>query len=182
MAIADNDQNKGGNQPLADSVDATPNVSEDQPEESTDYFAFRDPAVEESLSSSGNETAQAGHQRPNLDDEMETIDRKIVKKHFAPVLKQLKTKINPIHDAMKERERKYLTSMGIDTKCLDEANADEDHTETDSDSEGSETEVRFRARSKYDEMRTFLQEKQQISFMPHFALPETNGTHEDILE
>lgn len=174
-------ENEESDKALIDSTDITPKVSEDQPDESSDYFAFRDPAAENSLSTE-NEAPYDHNQRPNLDNELDTIDKKIVKKQFAPVLKQLKTAINPINDAMKERERKYLASVGVDTKRLDESSAEQINSESDSDSEGSEIEARIKARSKYDEMRSFLQDKQQISFLPNLPLPELSRANEDILE
>lgn len=179
----DNDADTEENATAIEGSDTKPKVSEEQPVENTDYFAFRDPANEESPPTSDNETALDGQSRKNVDDEIEQIDRKIVKKHFAPVLKQLKTKINPIQDEMRERERKYFTSIGVDTKRLDDIDAEKSSTDgSDSDSDGSEMEARIRARSKYDEMRSFLGEKQQISFLPSLPSPDVNRADEDILE
>lgn len=155
-------------------------VAEDHPDENADFFAFRDPADDVY----SNDLVEAEDKSVNLslEDDLEILDKKITKKHFAPVLKQLKTKINPINDAMKERERKYLLSKGMDPGKLGVEVGDDVDTDSGSDSDGSEMAARIKSRSKYDEMRSLLQEKQQISFIPNFQLPPVNLGDEEILE
>lgn len=157
--------------------------AEDTLEDNSDYFAFRYPDDDETTSDEAD--SQEETESYDLNDEIEIIDRKIVKKRFAPVLQQLKEKIHPINDAMKERERKYLTSMGMDLHILDADDLNsalaQDRNDTD-DSDDSEMEARIKSRSKYDEMRSFLEEKQQINFLPNLPLPQINLGDEDILE
>lgn len=157
--------------------------------ENNDYFALRDSSDE--FSSDDEDDAadkKASKGNYNVDEELANLDLKINKKYFAPVLKQLKTKIDPIKNDMNQRERRYLMSKGVDPEKLSKFSAkhsrvglaNSSHSDTDSDE--SKPKVP-RSKQNFDEMRKFLQQKQQFSLLPpsdNTTLPLT-GT-EDIIE
>lgn len=159
--------------------------------ENNEYFAFRD-SSEEYSSDDEDDTGdqKSGRKKYNyLDDELENLDLKINKRYFAPVLKQLKTKIDPIKDEMNQRERKYLMSKGVDPEKITKFNRKQINADvtssshSDSDSDISRPKVP-RSKKNYDEMRSFLQQKQQFSLLPSSgdaSLPTITGS-EEILE
>lgn len=117
----------------------------------------------------------------SVDDDSDNIDLKVSQKCFAPVLKQLKSIINPIKTEMKERELKYFMSKGLDPEKIIKFNEDEN----DQISEHlMENPIHYQLKSstdRYDENRSFLKEKQQIMLMPLNVLP-SSSRFEDILE
>lgn len=118
--------------------------------------------------------------RSNIDDEIRQIDAKVIKQHFKPVLRQLRDKIGPINKSMRDRERQFLKNQGIQ--------ADYEPTLNSDDSDDSETDSficrkriqQERKKNQYDEVRQFLQDKQQVSFLPPQGLIKM--INEDILE
>lgn len=167
-------------------------------EESGEYFAMRD--IKNTGDTDSDEDDNQNRRSNKWYDELDNIDMKVTRSFFAPVLKQLKTKIDPIKDEMKEREMKFLLSKGIDRERIlefdknndDDTTAQErnaEHSDCESDEDGSasdeiliksKTKSKYQA-SRYDEMRTFLEQKQQIQFLPLGNLPPLSGA-EDVLE
>lgn len=171
--------------------DAAVRKAEDIDDEG-DFFAIRDSEIESSDSDDdddddgdGDDEADDQKERKcgNFDDELESFDVKLTRSSFAPVLKQLKSKINPIKDAMKERELKFLMAKGIDReRILRQSSGNEIRAdESDSGSDDS-IETKPKRPNKYDQMRSELQEKQQISFLPSLVPPVKMVGDEDILE
>lgn len=169
-------------------------------EESGEYFAMRDIKNEEDTDSDADDNPT---NRPSTKwyDELDNIDVKVTRSFFAPVLKQLKTKIDPIKEEMREREMKFLLSKGVDREKIlefdknndrDDTSAEERSMGSDSESDDndgsasgeihnkSKTKSKYQA-NRYDEMRTFLEQKQQIQFLPLGNLPPLAGA-EDVLE
>ena len=175
-------------QPPADPL-SLPNSSDEEPqeeklirisaedaEENSDYFAIRDSSDESDDNTLDSEVKRCD------DDDLDAIDLKLSKKSFAPVLKQLKTKINPIKDAMKERERSYLKSKGIDPDKYDQQ---ADHLDDLSDGSGDElqTQRKLRTAKRYDDQRSFLEQKQQFCLLPMVPpVLDSAFVNEDILE
>lgn len=160
-------------------------IEENQDENTSDYFALRD--SDEDLSSSDDNENDKNYGRKkyaNYEDELDNLDLKISRTYFAPVLKQLKTKINPIKDSMKERELKFLMAKGVN--CSKIMNSEPIATKvntigSDSDSDVSIVMPRLKSKPNFDEMRSYLQQKQQFSLIPT-ALPAPSLGDEDILE
>lgn len=156
-------------------------------EDDKEYFAMRDMKNDEDSDSDGeNEKSK----RAKWSDELENIDIKVTRSFFAPVLKQLKTKIDPIKEEMKEREMKFLMSKGIDREKIIEFNRNEEAEDQNMDSDadsgsGSDNEpIKLKSKqrpNRYDEMRAYLEQKQPIGFMPLGDLPPPSGS-EEVLE
>ncbi|GAB0095149.1 hypothetical protein DMENIID0001_105020 [Sergentomyia squamirostris] len=132
----------------------------------------------------------------NLADyEYDRVNQKLIKSTFKPVLVQLRKRIHPLHDAMKERERKFMESQGKNLPedaddSTDSLNDEEDPTDSldERSSTGSLSDddlMSFRKRrprpQKYEENREFLQEKHQIGLFSTLPPPK-NILPEDILE
>lgn len=181
------------NEETSDSISSDPiesaikNENEEE-EENSDFFALRDSIEIISESEDEGDVAIGVKKRGNFDDELEQLDLKLSRTYFAPVLKQLKTKINPLADAMKERELKFLMAKGVD--CSRIVTAAEASTKgdapnvADNDSESDVPIVmpRSKPRNNYDEMRTFLQQKQQFAMIPPTLPPTHAPADEDVLE
>lgn len=137
-----------------------------------EFFAMRG---DDEYSDSDSENEEKS-KRFRTDDGLDEIDLKITRSMFAPVLKQLKVKIDPIKSEMKERELKFLLAKGMEHGKILEF--DENDDEIDSFSGENKPKP-----NRYDEMRSFLEQKQQFSFMQTnpFGLPNSCGD-EDILE
>lgn len=161
-------------------------------EECKEYFAMRDSKNEEDSDEGDHENENEG--KLKWYNELDDIDMKVTRSFFAPVLKQLKTKIDPIKEEMRERELKYLMSKGIDREKImkfdknDNASDEEHNNGSDSGSEEDSASNDFCIKTntkhkinRYDEMRAFLEQKQQIKFLPMGNLPPLSGS-EDVLE
>lgn len=118
--------------------------------------------------------------RSNIDDELRQIDAKVIKQHFKPVLRQLRDKIGPINKSMRDRERQFLKKQGIQAEDEAPSKSDSEDSETDSLSISRKRIQHDRKKNQYDEVRQFLQNKQQISFLPPPCLSKM--MNEDILE
>lgn len=154
-------------------------------DENEEYFAMRDNKISEDSESESEVDGKSN--KISWYSELDNIDMKVTRSFFAPVLKQLKTKIDPIKSEMKERELKFLMSKGIDREKIMDFDRNEDHDiyKSDSDSDANSNasnKIRSKSRSnRFDEMRSFLEQKQPISFLPlaHLPLPSSS---EDVLE
>lgn len=175
---------KSSDASVSDSKKRAKNHSGD---DNSDYFALRDSNEIMSESEAEDDNLFGHRKRGNFDDDLDNLDVKLSQKNFAPVLKQLKSKINPINDAMKERELKFLMAKGVDrdrivSPVVPTVKGDASVVDSDSDSDVSIVMPRSRPRKNYDEMRTFLQQKQQFAIIPP-TLPPINALgDEEILE
>ncbi|XP_055678234.1 uncharacterized protein LOC129786987 [Lutzomyia longipalpis] len=135
-------------------------------------------------SADGNWEQEAGGDFDLADYEYDRVNQKLIKSSFKPVLVQLRKRIHPLHDAMKERERKFLKSRGVDVPGDSDGDfSDSLEEESDVDSLGydEDSPQRKPRTSKYDENREFLEEKQRTGLF--FSLPPPqNLLSEDVLE
>lgn len=119
-------------------------------------------------------------------DEEDDVRVQLTKKFFKPVLMQLKEKIVPIGEDMKEREKKVLKEKGIEV-----VEDDMSVSLNDDNSDGSDDERErkiTRSRSKFNESRELLMSKQPFNIFgnqPSKPIPiksSFNGLREEILE
>lgn len=120
----------------------------------------------------------------NKADDILNVDTRITKTYFKPVLQQLKEKIDPISKSMKEKERKILKAKGFETD-LDEEVRNINYGSDEDDSSEDEMPKRRQSR-KYDDVRSFLESKEQFSLwgaggIP-VGLPNKSFVEEEILE
>lgn len=151
-------------------VKNTPNETENM-----EFFAMRgiqNSDNSDSESMDGEKPSKL--KRFRAEDGIDEFDLKITRSMFDPILKQLKDKIEPINTKMKERELKFLLAAGMDQETISEFNKNYETPEASALDPFAESSNRF------DEMRSFLQQKQQVTFMQPF-IPPTN-CNEDILE
>lgn len=157
-------------------------------DDNNEYFAMRDNKMDVN---SNSDDENISSNKVKWSDNLDNIDMKVTRSFFAPVLKQLKTKIDPIKEEMKERELKFLMSKGIEREKIIEFDKNEeisnqilssnDDTDSDSDSDFQQKPIQRKSQNRYNEMRTFLEQKQQIGFMPLGILPQPSAS-EDVLE
>lgn len=127
------------------------------------------------------ETEDKKGQEEKILDEDELINRKITKRNFKPVLLQLKQKIEPLADAMKERQAKVLRQKGIELHD-DESLADFELSGGDEDQEPQPFQrKKYNSSEKYNEMRQEMQQKQQFNFLA-LNLPRPQMMEEEFLE
>lgn len=144
-------------------------------EESHEYFGIN------TCEDTEDENTEGKYNVCSLQDDLFNIDNKVTRLCFAPVLKQLKSKIDPIKTEMKERELKYLISKGIDRNKIIEFDENE-ALEPNSDPMKALTKFQTKlSKDRYDETRKLLQQKQQMMFMSINDLPSQSSL-EDILE
>lgn len=146
--------------------------------ENTEFFAMRGIQDSDNSDSESMDGEISKLKRFRAEDGIDEFDLKITRSMFAPVLKQLKGKIDPINTEMKERELKFLLAAGMDQETISQFNKNDDDPEAialDPSAENSKPKP-----NRFDEMRSFLQQKQQVTFMQPF-FPSTN-CDEDILE
>lgn len=124
--------------------------------------------------------------RKHQDDEFESYDVQVARSFYAPVLKQLKNKIDPIKADMREREMKFLLAKGIDREKILNFDSDNSDDSNASDASGSsdvaQPKKRTNNQDRYAGMRALLENKQQFGFLPVTNLPTNFQTSEDILE
>lgn len=110
----------------------------------------------------------------SISERIEELDEKSKRKQFKPVLKQLKTAISEIDHTMREREKSYLETMGVDVDKFYNEESDDDMNDND-------TQENFSSKRSdmYNDVRKMLMEKKQVRLMP---LPTENLLSEDILE
>lgn len=120
------------------------------------------------------------------DYEYDRVNQKLIKSTFKPVLVQLRKRIHPLHDAMKEREKQFLQNRGVPLPDDSDGGGDfsdslDEKSNSESDEEDSLSQKHRTKPGKYEENREFLQEKQQIGLF--FSLPPPqNLLSEDVLE
>lgn len=183
----DSDETKGNSTIQCERIDQ--NVKTNIDEESKEYFGMRDVKNSDDTDTD-SESADERMSRSDWQTELDNIDMKVTRSFFAPVLKQLKTKIDPIKSEMKEREMKFLMAKGIDREQIIEFNKNEQiqvPCSSDSDSDSADIhDIKQKSKprpDRYNEMRTFLQQKQPIRIMPFAHLPPPPpSSSEDVLE
>ncbi|XP_055616792.1 uncharacterized protein LOC129762510 [Toxorhynchites rutilus septentrionalis] len=117
-------------------------------------------------------------------DDIDNINSKIVKRHFKPVLKQLRERIEPIGVEFKAREKRALMDKGIewDDKEQDECGkwcSYGSESENDDDPDRNLRKLQ-KSVQRYDEVRGFLAAKKQMNI---FGLkPMECVVNEDVLE
>lgn len=118
----------------------------------------------------------------NKIDDILNVDTRITKTYFKPVLQQLKEKIDPISKSMKEKERKILKAKGFETD-LDEEVRNINYGSDEDDSSEDEMPKR-RQTKKYDDVRSFLESKEQFSLFGGLpvGLPNKSFVEEEIIE
>ncbi|XP_031639004.1 uncharacterized protein LOC116351090 isoform X2 [Contarinia nasturtii] len=129
-----------------------------------------------------NEIIRRKNIPPSEQDECSCIDMEITRSSFAPVLKQLKMKILPIQTKMKERELKFLLSKGMDREKILNFDKKEDILlcETSTTSTDNFKSKLKPSHDRFEEMRSFLQQKPSVISIPPNNLPLNN--YEDIIE
>lgn len=143
--------------------------------ENMEFFAMRGIQDIDDSDSDNMDGENCKLKRLRAEDGIDEFDLKITRSMFAPILKQLKDKIDPINTKMKERELKFLLAAGIDQQTISEFNKNDEIPEATALDENLKPKP-----NRFDEMRSFLQQKQQVTFMQPF-FPPTN-CDEDILE
>lgn len=146
-----------------------------------DFFAFINNDINDENSQNEKE------EMIDNSNQIYDVDEKLTKKKFKPVLKQLRSKIDPIRQEMLEKERKILESKGIDVNKFlsDEIEKSDDTGSNDSDGSFEELEKERKKKNKkdnYKEMRQFLAEKDAINVFKLQLLPTEKTLSEDILE
>lgn len=109
-------------------------------------------------------------------DEFNSDDTNITRLSFAPVLRQLKHKIDPIKAEMKERELKFLMSKGIDRGRIIEFDQNDD---SQNGVFAQRNNKRTNLHDRYTETRSFLQQKHTL-FLPLANLPLPSNSEEII--
>lgn len=117
-------------------------------------------------------------------DDLDNLNSKIAKRHFKPVLKQLRERIEPIGVEFKAREKRALKDKGIEVEDVEQDECKK-LTSYGSDSDDEETDERNNRKfqnsvRRYDEVRGFLAAKGQMNI---FGLkPTASVVNEDVLE
>uniref|UniRef100_A0A1Q3FAB5 Uncharacterized protein n=1 Tax=Culex tarsalis TaxID=7177 RepID=A0A1Q3FAB5_CULTA len=134
-----------------------------------------------------------GDERPPLDELENNIDSKIAKRHFRPVLQQLRERIEPIGVEFREREKRALQDKGIRFEEETEAVPARNTLYSSSDSEQEEEEEKRgkagrkdkkfqRSVERYDEVRGFLAAKQQMNIFGMMPAVGASVMEEEVLE
>jgi hypothetical protein len=120
-------------------------------------------------------------------EDLENVNSKVAKRYFQPVLKQLKQKIEPLGEAMKERERKVLKAKGIEVVEASDLKGSLRDNDYSSESDGSECSSDRKMQRKmkksdnrYSEVRDFLANKEQVNIFMMKPMPAV--VTEDVLE
>jgi hypothetical protein len=152
---------------------------DDEVEPQKDDFFYADPTTV-------NENVKVEPEKIEEDADEEDIQKQLTKKCFKPVLLQLKEKIVPIGQDMKEREKKVLKEKGIE---ITDDSFDKDIQIKDDNDSGSDDERErklARNRSKFDESRELLLSKKPFNIFGNQAsmpIPiKKTGFKEEILE
>lgn len=157
---------------------ANDSVSAGADEECKEFFALN-----EIKDDSVDEQAKIESRKQRADD-WETYDVQVTRSLYAPVLKQLKSKIDPINADMREREMKFLLAKGIDREQIlnfdSDASEASDGSGSSGPSSGGPRKRHASHQDRYAGMRTLLENKQQFCFLP--ANLPTSPPAEDILE
>lgn len=142
-------------------------------DENREYFGLRSCPQD---NESDNEIVDDKNGSDDWNDEINSNDMNITRLSFAPVLRQLKYKIDPIKAEMKERELKFLMLKGIDREKIIEFNQNDD-SQIDMFVK-NKNEVK-KLHDRYIETRSLLQKKQLLS-LPITGLPPPSNSEEII--
>lgn len=111
---------------------------------------------------SDSDTASDAQDTQSLDTELLELNEKIVKSQFRPVLRQLRDRLEPINDAMRQRERQFLAEKGIPMTDEDDRRLSESDSD-DAESNGKRNSIR---KDNYADMRQFMMDNKSMGFMP----------------
>lgn len=174
-----------------DPLPQLPPPSEQQPkvDPTPTYSAqYNPPQKDEFFAVDGNEALDSDGNEDRPPDELEHIDSRIVKRHFRPVLQQLRERIEPIGVEFRKREKRALQDKGIQLEEEEEREVPAKNTlysssESEDESVGAKRKDKKFQRSveRYDEVRGFLAAKQQMNIFG--MMPAAgNGMEEEVLE
>lgn len=175
-AEVDGEQCENADENVDKAVDR--NIDNTTYDENKEFFALKH------IQDADSDDEQAIEQtRKHVNDELESYDVQVTRSFYAPVLKQLKNKIDPIKADMREREMKFLLAKGIDRdKILNFDSDDSSASDVSGSSDFDQREKRTNNQDRYAGMRALLENKQQFSFLPVTNLPTDFQSSEDILE
>lgn len=156
-------------------------------EEDKEYFSIRDVSTcldtcIDNDSYSPSRVSRGQRSTLNYVDEIDINDVKRTRLSFAPVLKQLKLKIDPIKSQMKEREIAFLLSRGINRERIINFDKNEEtqvHLPDPDGMNNSKSQSKC-VNTRFEESRSFLQQKKFITIIP-LNIPRAFN-QEDILE
>uniref|UniRef100_A0A182I9J0 Uncharacterized protein n=2 Tax=Anopheles arabiensis TaxID=7173 RepID=A0A182I9J0_ANOAR len=137
----------------------------------------------------------AGTMLEQLQAEDELVAKRLMRKQFQPILRQLRERLVPVEQSFRERERAAMKRKGIVLPEADEvgppeleesmrkafANGETDDESTDSDGSAGTFRLKRRTQTRYDEDRDFLASKPQFSLLA-VTLPTGVQMEESILE
>lgn len=118
----------------------------------------------------------------SLDAELAELNAKIVKRQFRPVLRQLRDRLEPINEAMRQRERKFFAERGVELAEHDRRlNGDEMQSEDD-DNE-NDTKPKGGRKDNYADRRQFMVDNQSMGYLPLLqGLPmQHRGAMEEVI-
>lgn len=175
-AEVDGEQCENADENVDKAVDR--NIDNTTYDENKEFFALKH------IQDADSDDEQAIEQtRKHVNDELESYDVQVTRSFYAPVLKQLKNKIDPIKADMREREMKFLLAKGIDRdKILNFDSDDSSASDASGSSDFDQRKKRTNNQDRYAGMRALLENKQQFSFLPVTNLPTDFQSSEDILE
>ncbi|XP_041769909.1 uncharacterized protein LOC121592486 [Anopheles merus] len=141
------------------------------------------------------ELGEAGTTLEQLQAEDELVAKRLMRKQFQPILRQLRERLVPVEQSFRERERAAMKRKGIVLPEADEvgppeleesmrkafANGETDDESTDSDGSADTFRLKRRTQTRYDEDRDFLASKPQFSLLS-ITLPTGVQMEESILE
>lgn len=138
-------------------------------DENREYFGLKSSFENE------DEIVDIKNSSGNWEDTFNSNDMNLTRLSFAPVLRQLKSRIDPIKAEMKERELKFLMSKGIDREKIIEFDQNDDSQSDMFAQNFGKTDLHDR----YSETRSFLQQKQPF-FLALASLPPPLNSEEII--
>lgn len=153
-----------------------------------DEFFYVDPQRENLMDEKDDGEQECEKKFEDLDEE--DLQIKLTKKHFKPVLAQLRERIVPIDADMKEREKTVLRGKGIEIPSEEDRLTD-DSWNMDDDEFGSDIDMKHKEKcdqnqKKYDESRSYLEAKNQINIFAQTRMFPTRNNfmtlEEEILE
>jgi hypothetical protein len=140
-----------------------------------------EPQTDDFFAVDGFSDSEASDKEQNEPHDLENVNAKVAKRYFQPVLKQLKQKIEPLGEAMKERERKVLKAKGIEVVDLKPRLSDPGSDSDDSDDTNRMQRMMQKSDNRYGDVRDYLANKEQVNiFMRLPAMPSV--VTEDLLE
>lgn len=131
--------------------------------------------------SSDDDTSAVAQDSRSLDAELAELNAKIVKRQFRPVLRQLRDRLEPINDAMRQRERMFFEERGIQLTEHDRRlGSDDDQSEDDDE---NDKKAKVGRKDNYADRRQFMLDNQSMGFMPLLqGLPmQHRGTMDEVI-